>query len=131
MRIQKPGDADHRSSILIVDDDENILELLAEGFKLHGMKVFKAQSGDEAWTLFNRESVDAVLTDVWMPGMDGLELSSRIHQHSPQTNIALMTGGDTTVAKKLVEEGIVNHFFEKPFALSFVCKSIVTEVQMD
>jgi len=120
---------EHTPSILIVDDDENILELIAEGFKVFGMKVFKAQNGEEAWSIFTEKHIDAVLSDIWMPGIDGIELSSRIHQRSPQTKIALMTGGDTTAAKQLLENGIVHQFFEKPFSLSFVCKSIVMKIE--
>ena len=118
-------------SILIVDDDVNILELLAEGFKIHGLNVYKAQNGDDAWKLFKKEQIDAVLSDIRMPGMDGVELSTRIYQQSPRTKIALMTGGDNAVAKEMLDDGIVDHLFEKPFALSYVCKCMAADGQKD
>jgi len=126
----KEIDSDNTQSVLIIDDDEMILELIAEGFKMYGLKVFKADNGIEGWKIFEKEHIDIVLTDVRMPGLNGIELSLRIRNQSPNIIIALMTGSDGDVATELLNDGTVNYLFKKPFALSYVCKSLVTAAQM-
>lgn len=111
-------------SILIIDDDENLLELLAEGFKLHGFDVLKAKNGLDGWCLFRRHPTAIVLTDMHMPGLDGKQLSYRIRHHSSDVIIAVMTGGDTDLGKQLLTTGIADHFFTKPFSISNICQSL-------
>jgi len=126
----QPIDRDNIQSVLIIDDDEMILELIAKGFKMYGLKVFKADNGIEGWKIFEKEHIDIVLTDVRMPGLNGIELSLRIRNQSPYTIIAVMTGGNDDVVTELLNDGTVNYLFTKPFALSYVCKSLVTAAQM-
>lgn len=129
MWVSQPTCADYAQSILIVDDDEDILELLAEGFKLYGFNVIKTQDGLGAWQHFKSESIDIVLTDIRMPGLNGIELSSRIRNHSPHAIIAVMTGGDPYIGKRLLNDGIADYFFTKPFAISSACKTLSIEAQ--
>lgn len=117
-------------SILIVDDDEMILEILSAGFRMYGLKVFKAENGLDGWKLFIKENIDIVLTDIQMPGLDGIKLSKRIRNQSPHARIALMTGSDTDIATELLNDGTVNYLFKKPFAVSSVYKSLITAAQM-
>jgi CheY-like chemotaxis protein len=111
-------------SILIADDNEVLLEVLSEGFEICGFKVFKVNNGLDAWKLFNQLQIDIVLTDITMPGIDGAELSRRIRNESPETRIAVMSGGNSNLAQTLLEEGAADSFFKKPFALSYVCKTL-------
>ena len=120
----------YSQSILIVDDNDMLLELLANGFEMFGFNVRKADNGLDAWNLFNSEPVDIVLTDIQMPGLDGIELSKRIRNQSPHTKVALMTGGQTDAAEELLKDETVNYLFKKPFSLSFVGKYFKAEAQM-
>ena len=116
-------------SILIVDDDELILKVLALGFEKCGLKVFKAESGYDAWNLFNNEQISLVLTDIYMPGLDGKELSRRIRNMLPLTKIALMTGGEIDEEiKELLRVGTVDYFFLKPFNINNVCEIFMAEI---
>ena len=130
MSINPPINRNQVKSILIVEDNDMLLELLVKGFKMLGMDVFKANNGLDGWNQFKSCHVDVVLTDVQMPGMDGIELSIRIRNTSPNTTIALMTGTDADIAKKLLDDGIANHLFLKPFPLSSICKKLAAEAQM-
>jgi two-component system, cell cycle sensor histidine kinase and response regulator CckA len=67
-------------SVLIVDDDAAVRWLMARVLKDEGYRVILAEDGLVAWKLLQRAngSIDAVVTDVVMPGMDGIELASRI-----------------------------------------------------
>ena len=131
MLVIPPIYIDHEQSILIVDDDKMILDLLFEVFtKMYDLKVFKAENGIDGWDILDKERIDIVLTDICMPGMDGIELSKRIRNQSPDTKIALMTGGDADIAKELLNDGTANFLFMKPFSVSSVCRSLIPEAQM-
>ena len=115
-------------SILIVDDDELILELLTLAFEKCGLKVFKAENSNDAWNLFKSEQMNLVLTDIYMPGLDGKELSRRIRNMSPSVKMALMTGGEMDQdIKELLSAGTVDYFFPKPFDLKKICEMFQAE----
>ncbi|MGD9307899.1 MAG: response regulator [Desulfosarcina sp.] len=116
-------------SILIVDDDEMILEILSKGFEMYGLDVVIADNGLDGWELFKKNPVKIVLTDISMPGLDGIELSRRIRNASPNTTIALMTGGDAYIAAELLNDRTAKYLFTKPFAISDVCKSLIPDKQ--
>lgn len=80
--------------MLIVDDEEIITDGLADIFgKLNlDLDIYKAYSGQEALELLNRTRVDVVLSDICMPGMDGLELMETIRLNWPQCKIVFLTG---------------------------------------
>ena len=130
MLVTIPFLTDQPPSVLIVDDDATILELLAEGFEMFGCRVITAENGLDAWTLFSGRQVDIVLTDIQMPGLDGMQLSLRIRNKSPKVRIGVMTGGDVDAASQLLEDGTANYFFQKPFNLMRVCKSLIGEFQI-
>ena len=131
MLVIPPIYNDHTQSILIVDDDKMILDLLSEVFtKMYDLKVFKAENGLDGLDIFEKERIDIVLTDICMPGIDGIELSKRIRNQSPDAKIAVMTGGDADIAKELLNDGTANFLFMKPFSVSSVCKSLIPEAQM-
>ena len=130
MLFTQPSYDKNNQSILIVDDDEMVLDILSKGFEMHGLNVFKAENGLDGWRLFQNKPVEIVLTDIQMPGLDGIELSKRIRNQSPNTKIALMTGGNTDIAAELLNDGTATFLFKKPFAISCVCKSLLSEAWM-
>jgi len=126
MSFAQPTQSELKPSILIVDDDSIILEILGKGFNMCGFKVFTAENGVDALQLFKRERINIVLTDIYMPGkIDGTQLSTLIHRQSPDTTIAAMTGGNGEVGRILLKKGIVDHLFIKPFAISYACKTLI------
>ena len=131
MLFTQPSYDGNNQSILIVDDDEMVLDILSKGFEMYGLNVFKAENGLDGWRLFQNQPVEIVLTDIQMPGLDGIELSKRIRNQSPHTKIAVMTGGNTDIAAELLNDGTATFLFKKPFAISCVCKSLLSEAWMD
>ncbi|MCI5639774.1 MAG: response regulator transcription factor, partial [Lachnospiraceae bacterium] len=71
-----------KASILVVDDDKEIADLVEIHLKEEGYAVYKAYSGKEALELFQKEQIDLVLLDIMMPGMDGNEVCSKIRDIS-------------------------------------------------
>ncbi|MFH0976801.1 MAG: response regulator [Spirochaetota bacterium] len=79
-------------NILIVDDEENILNILSELVRRWGYNPIKALSGEEALKKFNDLSIDLVITDLMMPGMDGITLIKKIIEMRENTMIIMLTG---------------------------------------
>lgn len=78
------------TNILIVDDDINILRLLESSLVKNGHNVFKSTSGEEALELLESKTVHAVILDVLLPGIDGLETLKRIRNHPDQSQVPVI-----------------------------------------
>ena len=106
-------------SILLVDDEPGVLFTLSEVLADRGHKVVTARSGVEALTKLE-DDVDAVLTDLSMPGMDGLDLMAQIVQRDPQLPVILLTAhGSERVAVLAMKQGAY-HYLAKPFDIDEV-----------
>ena len=78
-------------TLLVVDDDPDVLELTVTLLSEGGYRVLSAPSGGAALALLEREAVDLVVTDVVMPGMTGFELVERARQRRPDLPVIYMS----------------------------------------
>lgn len=78
--------------LLIIDDDAIVRQSIAVYLADSGFRVMEAGNGQDGLTLFQQEFPDLVLTDLRMPGMDGLQLLRRIHELSPETPVIVISG---------------------------------------
>lgn len=102
------------TKILIVDDDDTLRSLLAAILRNEGYSLFTAKDGAEALAVFSAEKPQVVITDVYMPKMDGVTLLKKIKQASPKTHVAIMTGqGTEELAAEALRNGASN-YFKKP-----------------
>jgi DNA-binding NtrC family response regulator len=104
--------------VLLVDDEEEFVETLAERMRSRGMEVATSNSGVEALELIDTEPYDVVILDLQMPGMDGIEALARIKRRQPDIQVVLLTG-HATVEKgvEAMKQGALE-FLEKPIDLS-------------
>jgi two-component system cell cycle sensor histidine kinase/response regulator CckA len=81
-------------TLLIVDDEEVLVELLRRLVERHGYRAFAASSGREALEIYeaNRGEIDLVLTDLMMPEMDGKQLAQELLRRDPNVRILISTG---------------------------------------
>lgn len=102
--------------ILIVDDDNDMLTMLRMVInKKCRCQVEIADSGDKAWGLLDHWRPDVILTDIKMPGLDGLALLHHVKKKDPTVSVIVMTGhGTIAIAVRALREGAYD-FFEKPF----------------
>ena len=106
--------------ILIVDDEPRVRFTLALILKHHGFQVLEADNGVDALRILAEapeqvQRVDLVLTDIKMPGMDGLELIKVLKQSDDPVKILVMTGyGDRETMSRLQEMGVCG-VLHKPF----------------
>ncbi|MCK8600943.1 sensor histidine kinase [Desulfoferrobacter suflitae] len=88
-----------KDTILLVDDEEGIRKVLSISLADSGYDVLTASNGEEALGIFRTRRPPLVLTDIKMPGMDGVELLRKIKQESPDTEVIMITGhGDMGLA---------------------------------
>ncbi|HEY7220301.1 MAG TPA: response regulator, partial [Candidatus Binatia bacterium] len=78
-------------TILVVEDQDSARESLAELLRGEGYEVHEAADGKIAKELINKLDLDVILTDLMMPGADGIEVLKHAREVSPQTLIMLMT----------------------------------------
>ena len=78
--------------ILLVDDEEGIRKVLGISLADSGYQVLTAENGEEALTIFRTVQPEIVLTDIKMPGMDGIQLLQRIKAENPDTEVIMITG---------------------------------------
>jgi DNA-binding response OmpR family regulator len=101
-------------NVLLIDDDKRLHELLTEYLEQNGFSVIGARSGLEGLAKIETASFDAVLLDVMMPGLDGLEVCRRIRAKSQIPIIMLTAKGDETDRVVGLELG-ADDYIAKPF----------------
>ena len=102
------------NKILIVDDEQPIVRLLSMSLKSDGYETFSAYSGEEALDVFEKSDPDIVVTDIKMPGMDGLTLLKKIKELDPEKEVIIVTGhGDIDSTITALQYG-ASDFINKP-----------------
>ena len=102
------------NTILVVDDEEDIRYALEIYLSHFGYKVLKAKNGEEALSLFRVFSPSIILSDIKMPGMDGIELLRKVKRENPDTEVIVVTGhGDMNLAISSIRNDAAD-FLVKP-----------------
>jgi len=104
--------------ILIVDDDPSMRKTLTDIFRVKGHQAQAAGDGFEALEKMKANRFDCVLTDIKMPGMDGVELSRLIGEAWPEAPVLLMTAyADDALTREELVEGVIA-VLSKPLPLN-------------
>lgn len=113
-----------KAKVLLVDDEEDFIEKLSERLKLRGLKVRSATRGADAVSLADNEEFDAIILDLAMPGMDGLETLRRIREKHPDAEIIMLTGhGSVKSSVEAMKLG-AEDYLEKPVEISELIQKI-------
>ncbi len=121
------------SSILVVDDEDQIRRLICETLERAGYHVTEARDGKEALSLHRLAPADLVIMDILMPDQDGLETTVALRRESPDVKIIVITGGSDMI-------GILNYLdvakmmgahstLQKPFEMKTLLETIQAELQ--
>lgn len=118
--MQDLSDSSGKKHILVVDDDNDVCELLAEGLASFGHPAYAASNPHEALEIVEREPIRLVLTDIAMPEVDGFEVLRRIKFYDPDIAVVMVTGAtDVDIAIRAIREG-ASDYVTKPLNLDEV-----------
>ena len=110
--------------ILIVDDEERVVKSIKGVLEDEGFGVTTAKSGEEALNIFRQEEPQVTLLDIWMPGMDGIEVLKRMKSISPDCQVIMISGHATiSTAMAAVKFGAFD-FIAKPLSLDVLLMTV-------
>ena len=113
-----------KERILIVDDEKNIVSSLTGILSDEGYEVSMTDDGVEALEIIQKDPPDLVLLDIWLPGMDGIEVLKTLKTYNPGVKVLIMSGhGTIDTAVKATKLG-AQDFIEKPFSLDRITESV-------
>ncbi|MDH4155986.1 MAG: response regulator [candidate division Zixibacteria bacterium] len=115
-------------SILVVDDELLIRDLLYDFFQGQGWQIVVAESGEKALEILGCRKVDVLLTDIKMPDMDGLTLTAHIRETHPNLPVVVMTGYPSVDSAVTALRQKVADYIIKPFNINQLFK--VVEAQL-
>lgn len=105
----------NEARVLVVDDDQDLLDVLTEWLTLSGFQVQTASDGMQAIAMVKQQPVDLVISDLVMPGLNGLQLLSMLKALDPLIMVIILTGhGTMHDAIAALREGRAFDFLEKP-----------------
>ena len=112
------------ANVLLIDDEEQFLKVLGERLETRGLQVNTVTSGEDALNLIDDKNYDAIVLDLAMPGIDGIETLKLLKEKNPDLEIIMLTGHAT------VQKGVeamklgAEDFLEKPVELSVLLERI-------
>jgi len=110
--------------VLIVDDEEEFLEVFSERMRARGFEVTTSSSASEALKLTEELNFDAIILDLMMPGMDGIETLQRIRDIRPESQVILLTGhASLDKGIEAMKDGAFD-FIEKPADINKLTEKI-------
>src|SRR6266481_8990167 len=113
--VEKDGAAVQPPTVLVVDDDRAVREVLSAVLKEEGYPVRQAESADAALQMLRGDDLPLVLCDVKMPEHDGLWLLDHVLQRHPHAAVVMLTGyGDTESAVECLKRGAADYLLKPP-----------------
>lgn len=119
-------------TILIVDDEPFITEILAEALSREPYVILTAGSAEDALRLLDQRQVDVIISDEKMPGMSGSEFLAVVRKKYPDTIRMILTGhGSLESAMRAINEGQIYRFFTKPCNVLDLAMTIRKAIQQN
>jgi DNA-binding NtrC family response regulator len=118
-----------KARLLVIDDEEIVLKSCRKILEGEGHQVFVALSGREAFDLLAKEPIDVVITDIKMPGMDGMEVLERMKREYPDILVIMITGYSTVQSAVQAMKLGAFDYIPKPFTPDEV--SVVVEKALE
>lgn len=119
---------DGDETVLVVDDEQAMVELLQEILSSRGYHVLTANNGVEALKVLEKQSkpVDLIITDVIMPEMDGYQLAAQVYKQYPQTKIQMVSGFADDRHAAFSDENLHQNMLYKPYTIDTLLSRIRT-----
>jgi DNA-binding NtrC family response regulator len=113
-------------TVLAVDDDPTMLELVEKVLKTYGYRVFSAASGEEALAIAaaKPEKIDLLLTDVMLPGIKGQDVAKALIANRPDVSVLFMSGYLCPSMAHGDSDKLTDAFIQKPFAPNTLLRKV-------
>ncbi|MCA1557967.1 MAG: response regulator, partial [Acidobacteria bacterium] len=118
-------------TILVVDDDPELHELIGFALRKEGYEVFDARDAFEGLDIIEKQAIDLTLLDVMMPKMDGLEMLSRLREHNNNMRVIIMTALSTPEAAISALRDQASDFLAKPFDVNQLLSAIENALHLE
>ena len=122
------------AEILIIDDEPGVLKLLRKILEGAGHSVTAAPDGEVALEHFEGQPADLIITDIFMPGMDGIEFLVNLRKTAPDARVLAMSGGGILSRDQALSDASLlgaDHILHKPFSPDDVLEAVDQMLQTD
>jgi CheY-like chemotaxis protein len=116
----------HGETVLVVDDEESVLQLVQKTLEKFGYNVLTARNGEEGLATYvgNQAAIAIVLTDLMMPVMDGAATIRALKQINPQVKVIAASGLGSDPNRNSVRDLGVKHFVPKPYTAETILQKL-------
>jgi CheY-like chemotaxis protein len=119
-----------KATILVIDDEEDVRELISDILTNSGHEVVIADDGINGIQLFKDKKFDLVFTDLGMPGMSGWQVAKEIKAMSRKVPVAVITGWDIELKKSEMKERGVDLIAHKPFKVDHILRLVQEGIEL-
>lgn len=120
---------DRPKSILIVDDDQDLLDMYEEMFHIDGYELITAKSGQHALELCKSQNIKVIISDSQMPEMSGLELLNQLRREYEHVPVFYLLTGAMEMEEKLLKDQGGHALILKPFDLDEIMRRISNDLK--
>ena len=110
--------------ILLAEDDRAVREFVTRALQHRGHEVFAVENGLEALDALQDREFDILVTDIVMPGMDGIALALKLAKEKPELKILMMSGYSAERQRAHNLEELIHKVLPKPFTLAEICHAV-------
>ena len=121
---------EQRARVLVVDDRPEMAEMIADDLRDRGYDGLAVSSAREALRILDSQRIDALISDVRMPEMDGLMLLRESRKLDPSRPVILMTAFETLQTAMEASEQGVCHYLSKPFRLDVLARLLEEAIRL-
>jgi len=117
-------DTEKMAHVLVIDDEDEVLRMIRIFLEQLGYRVSTVDNAEAAYHLLKEHEIDAIVTDVMMPGEDGITFLAKVHQQLPDVPIIIMTGfAQLQTAVDAIKNGAFD-FIYKPFDMHYLLRVV-------
>jgi len=110
--------------VLVIEDNADLRDYLRLALRSEGFEVLTARNGKEALGLIDGQGLDAVVTDLFMPEMDGIETITALRRRLPDVKVVAISGRPGVDYLTVTRELGVEHTLRKPFGISELVRAL-------
>jgi two-component system, cell cycle response regulator CpdR len=117
------------ASILVAEDDQAVRDFVSRALAYYGHNVTTVADGSAALAALSERQYDLMLTDIVMPGLDGIALAAQAIKDHPTMSVLMMTGFASEGMRAQAPQSIADRVISKPFSLKEICTAVEEALQ--